>query len=273
MTCEADLHIHTTASDGTLTPTQVVEVAAEIGLRAVSLCDHDTISGLEEAIAAGHRLGVDVVPGVEINTDVGPLEIHILGYFFNWRSEKFQARLEELKTARVKRGRKIVEKLQAIGVPVTVERVLQISGSASVGRPHIARAICETGYADSMNSAFGKYLIRGAPAFVERYRLTPQDAMNLIISAGGVTGLAHPAKLHRDGLIPEFVKFGLRALEVYHGDAHTEISDRYNAIARHYNLIPTGGSDAHGFDPDLPSTIGTVGVAYEIVERLRASAG
>lgn len=273
MICEADLHIHSTASDGTLTPTEVVEIAAQLSLRAVSLCDHDTVGGIEEAMAAGERRGVEVVPGVEINTDVGPLEIHILGYFIDWRSDRLRAKLEELREARVTRGKRMVQKLRGLGMSVEFDRVMEIAGSASVGRPHVARVICEAGFADSVNSAFGKYLVRGAPAFVERYRLSPQDAIGLIISAGGVAGLAHPAKIRRDDLIPLFIKFGLRAIEVYHGDASSDVSDRYIAIARQYDFIPTGGSDAHGFDTSRPNTIGTVGVSYDIVERLREAAG
>jgi len=273
VTCEADLHVHSTASDGTLTPTRIVEVAAEMSLRAISICDHDTIDALEEAIAAGERLGVEVVPGLEFNTDVGPLEIHILGYFFDWRSPSLVARLTGLKEARANRGRKMVQKLQQLGVPITFERVQEIAGPASIGRPHVARAICESGSADSMNSAFGKYLIRGAPAFVERYRLTPQDAINLIISAGGVPVLAHPAKMRRDDLLPQFIKFGLRGIEVYHADCTPEQSAHYLALARQLDLIPTGGSDAHGFDPDKQNTIGSIGVPYEIIERLRMAVG
>ena len=266
----ADLHIHTTASDGVWTPTQVVEEAARIGLSAVAMADHDTVGGVEEAVAAGERYGVKVVPAVELNTDVGPVEVHILGYFIDWRSDKLREQLAELRKARLERGRRMVEKLRSLGVPVTLERVLEIAGSGSVGRPHVAQAICETGAVGSINAAFGRYLVRGAPAFVERTKMTPHDAVSIIVDSGGVACFAHPGKTNRDEMIPGLIKSGLRAIEVYYADQSPDITRHYESLARRFGLIATGGSDAHGFDPESGSSIGAVTVDESVVEELLA---
>lgn len=268
-TGKADLHLHTTASDGVMTPTQVVEEAARVGLSAIAISDHDTVAGLEEATAAGKRLGVEIVPGMELSTDYGLFEIHILGYFFDWHSEKLLKELQVLREARYERGRKMVEKLNELGVPVTMERVMEIAGKGAVGRPHVARAIVETRAVSSMNSAFGRFLVKGAPAYIERTKLTPFDAVALIVNAGGVASFAHPHKVGYDNIIPELMKSGLQAIEVYHSDHSSVISRKYQALARRYGLIATGGSDAHGFDPEAKNTIGSVTVDMGIVEKLR----
>jgi 3',5'-nucleoside bisphosphate phosphatase len=266
---KADLHIHTTASDGVLSPTRTVEEAKRVGLAALAITDHDTIEGLEEGITAGKANGIEVVPAIELSTSMGPIEIHILGYFLDWHCVKLRQTLTGLQEARLERGKKMVEKLQALGVPVTLDRVLEIAGSGSIGRPHIAVAICETGMAMTIHAAFGRYLVRGAPAFVERYKISPFEAVSLIADAGGVACLAHPNKSKRDDLIPDLVKSGLRALEVYHSDHTAEVSRRYQALARRYGLIVTGGSDAHGFDPKCNKTIGSVRVPMDAVIALR----
>lgn len=264
----ADLHVHSTASDGRLTPSQVVEAAAKAKLTAIALSDHDTVDGIDEAIDAGSMHGVQIVPAVEINTDFGLLELHILGYFIDWKSEKLLNRLKMLRTARLERGRLIVEKLQALNVPITMERVLEIAGTGSIGRPHIARAICETGIVNSLDSAFGRYLVRGAPAYVERTKLTAADAIEVIVEAGGVAGLAHPKKMGREQLVASLVKVGLGAVEVYHPDHPKDVANYYQAIARRQGLIVTGGSDFHGNG----NPIGSKTVDFSAVEALKAAA-
>lgn len=268
----ADLHVHSTASDGLLTPTEVVEAAARVGLSAVGLADHDTVSGVEEAMEAGKRLGVEVVPAVELNTDMGLVEVHILGYFVDWTSPKLAQQLAKLRLARVERGRKMVDKLQGQGISITMDRVLEIAGTGSVGRPHVAQALVESGAVPNTNEAFNQFLVRGAPAYVARTKMTPVDAVNIVMEAGGVAGIAHPAKAGRDRLIGDLVKYGLGALEVYHTDHLRDTTQHYLALSRRHGLIPTGGSDAHGYDTNGVSTIGTVTVDMSIVERLREAA-
>jgi 3',5'-nucleoside bisphosphate phosphatase len=269
---KADLHIHSTASDGALSPTQVVERAAKAGLSAIALTDHDSVSGIEEATDAGERLGVRVVPGIEINTDFGPADVHILGYFVDRKSEKLLKLLGSLREARVERGRRMVEKLQALGVNVTFDRVMEIAGTGSVGRVHVALAVVECGVVASVNSAFGRFLVKSAPAYVERTKMTPHDAIAAIADTGGVACLAHPGKVKWDDLIPGMIKVGLGALEVWHPDHSAQESRRYQALARKYKLIATGGSDAHCHDRDSGSDIGTVTVDTGVVEELRAAA-
>ena len=265
----ADLHVHTTASDGTLTPEQTVREAARIGLGAVGIADHDTVDGIAPGIAAGRQLGVIVVPAVEINTDFGKDEIHILGYYIDYKSPALNAHLSRLRNERAERGRRIVERLNEMGLNVNLDRVFQIAGKGSVGRPHIARAIVEAGYASSMNGAFGKYLIRGAPAYVPRHKLTPSQAIDIIREAGGVAVLAHPGNSKCDELIPELVKAGLQGIEAYHTDHSSAKTRHYIEIARRYGLVATGGSDSHGPNNLKTVPIGHVTVDLTVVDKLR----
>ncbi|MEN6581993.1 MAG: PHP domain-containing protein [Armatimonadota bacterium] len=266
----ADLHIHSTASDGMLTPTQVVEAAAQAGLAAVALTDHDTVAGIDEALAAGTRLGVEVVPAIEISsTHAERVEVHILGYFFDYKAPDLVDRLEFLRNARWERAKQIVEKLNAVGVPVEFDRVVEIARGGAIGRPHVARAICEVGAAGSIDSAFGHFLIEGCPAYVPRYKVTPFEAIDMIIATGGVAGCAHVAKLKRDELLVEMIKHGLRAIEVRHPD-HSSVGRKfYTRFAKTRGLIATGGSDAHYFGSENRPGIGDVTVPYEIVSQLK----
>lgn len=267
----ADLHVHTTASDGTRTPQETVVEAQRAGLSAVGIADHDTIQGIGPALAASQGTDVIVVPAVEINTDFGQNEVHVLGYYIDHASPALNEHLERLRNGRLERGRKIVEKLNEAGINITMERVEEISGGGAVGRPHIAKAIVEAGYVGSMGSAFGKYLIRGTPTYVPRYRLTPLQAVEIIKEAGGVPVLAHPGTYKHDELIPELVSEGLKGIEVYHTDHSAMQSRHYMRIAKRYDLIPTGGSDSHGPGNVKTIEIGSVTVDIEIVHRLKSA--
>lgn len=223
---------------------------------------------------AGETLGVEVVPGVEIST-ITPenVEVHILGYFFDHRDPTVLGRLEVLRNARWDRARAMVEQLNAVGVKITMDRVTELAGAGAVGRPHVARAICEAGAASSMDSAFGRYLVEGCPGFVPRYKVSPAEAVKMIRDAGGAACCGHVAKLKRDELVLGLVKEGLVAVEVYHPD-HGPASRRfYKRFAQKHGLISTGGSDAHGFPGPKPGAVGCVTVGYEAVEQLRQAAG
>ncbi len=266
----ADLHVHTTASDGALTPAQVVEAAMNAGLAAVGITDHDTVDGIDESLEAGKRLGIEAVPGVEISAVERGVEVHVLGYFIDHHHPDLLQQLVTVKEARLERGRLMVEKLNAMGVPVEFSRVLELARGGSVGRPHVARAICEVGAASGMDAAFGRYLVTGAPAFVPRYEISPQDAMTLIIRASGVPCLAHVAKLRHDEVVVALMDVGLAAIEIYHPD-HGPTSERfYRKFAAKHGLIATGGSDAHCFPDGRSPGVGGVTVDYEVVEQLRA---
>jgi len=255
-----------------MTPSQAVEEAARLGLSAIAVSDHDTVAGIDEALAAGSRLGIEVVPAIELNADYGSVEIHILGYLIDWRSAGLRQELERLRRARLDRSKKMVEKLRSIGVPVTIERVLEIAGSGSVGRPHVAQAIVEVGAAESMAAAFSRYLVRGAPAFVERMRMAPHDAVTLVAGSGGVAALAHPGQAGRDSLIPGLVKAGMGAIEVSYPGQTPDVAQHYQALARRFGLVATGGSDAHGFAGEAGAPIGGVTVDASVVQELRTAA-
>jgi len=270
----ADLHIHTNASDGALSPHQVVMAAAEASLAAIAITDHDTVDGIDEALNAGDETGVEVVPGIEISAIYGEkTEVHMLGYFIDHHYKPLLDQLHVLKNARFNRGVKIVEQLNAAGVPVVLERVLELAEGGAVGRPHVARAIVEIGAASSIDSAFGKYLVEGTPGYVERYKITPAEAMSLIRESGGVACCAHVAKLNRDELLVELIEDGLQAIEAYHPNHSGAASRFYRGFAKKRGLMVTGGSDAHCLNSDNSTSVGDVTVPYEVVEQLKIAAG
>jgi len=269
-----DLHMHSTASDGLYSPPELIHNAKEAGLRVVALTDHDTTDGIEEATQAARALDIDFIPGVEINTDTSGGEVHVLGYFLEYQRPEFQATLKILRNARERRGERIVELLNEEGLHIKWERAREIA-QGSVGRPHIAEALMEAGYVQSVAEAFDKYIGNGKPAYVPRYKLTPEDATRLIVSANGLPVIAHPltvpglATLHE--LLPALKAAGLVGLETYYGQYTHEDEQVLLAIASQYNLIPTGGTDYHG--PNIhPTPLGGRYVSYEAVEKLKAAA-
>lgn len=265
-----DLHAHSTASDGLYSPSELVRLAHEVHVEILGLVDHDTTDGLEEAIEAGERLGVAIVPGIEVNTELpgGRGDVHILGYYIEYGRPEFQENLRLLRGARERRGRRMVEKLRAAGFEITWERVRELAGDA-VGRPHLARALIERGYADSVSDAFEKYLNPGQIGYVPRYKLSATDAIKLIKSARGVPVLAHPANI-RDleaEELPHLSMAGLQGLECYYGQYEPETVEWLLRLARAYGLLPTGGSDYHG--PNMhPTPLGSRYMPEEAFERL-----
>ena len=274
MTNYIDLHTHSTASDGIYSPTNLLQRAHEVGLRVLALTDHDSTEGLDEASEAALHLAIDFIPGIEINTDVGKDEIHVLGYYLEYKRPEFQAILQVLRDARVHRGQSMVELLNQQGVHIAWERVRQIAQGA-VGRPHVAQALLEAGYVQSIGEAFDKYIGKDGPAYVPRYKLTPVDAIRLIRSAHGLPVMAHPITV--PGLdelrkwLPELVAEGLVGLETYYGPYTPEQVQELHELADQYHLIPTGGTDFHG--PDIhPTPLGGRFVPFEAIERLKAEA-
>jgi hypothetical protein len=274
MTNYIDLHTHSTASDGIYSPTELLQRAHEVGLRVLALTDHDSTGGLDEASEAALHLAIDLIPGIEINTDVGKDEIHVLGYYLEYERPEFQAILQVLRDARVHRGQRMVELLNKEGIHITWERVRQIA-QGSVGRPHVAQALLEAGYIQSIGEAFDKYIGKGCPAYVPRYKLRPADAIRLIRSANGLPVMAHPITV--PGLdelrkwLPKLVAEGLVGLETYYGPYTLEQVQELHELADQYHLIPTGGTDFHG--PGIhPTPLGGRFVPFEAVERLKAEA-
>jgi len=267
-----DLHMHTTASDGLYSPTELMHRVKEAGLRAVALTDHDTTNGIEEAAQTARALDVEFIPGIEINTDVSGGEVHVLGYFIEYQRPAFQSTIKALRDARERRGERMVELLNEEGIAIRWERVREIA-QGSVGRPHIAQALMEAGYVQSVSEAFDKYIGNGKPAYVPRYKLTPGDAVRLIGSANGLPVIAHPISL--PGLeilrtwLPDLKAAGLVGLETYYGQYTQKDEQALLAIAHQYDLIATGGTDFHG--PGLhPTPLGGRYVPYKAVEQLKA---
>ncbi len=269
-----DLHTHSTASDGIYSPAELLRHAADAGLRVLALTDHDSTAGLAQAAQAAARLDIELIPGVEINTDVSGGEVHVLGYFLEYERPAFQAVLTVLRDARERRGERMVELLNEHGINVSWERVRQIARGA-VGRPHVAQALVEAGYVQSIGAAFDRYIGKGCYAYVPRYRLTPVEAVRLIVSANGLPVIAHPLEL--PGLeelrrsLPALCQAGLVGLETYYGP-YTGAQERtLRALADEFKLIATGGSDFHG--PGIhPTPLGGHPVPAEAVERLKAEA-
>jgi 3',5'-nucleoside bisphosphate phosphatase len=274
LTNTIDLHTHSTASDGLYTPDELVQLAYQAHLETIGLADHDTLGGLADAIQAGERLGVEVIPAVEINTDLPQRrgEAHVLGYFVEYRQVEFQQSLLVLREARRVRGERMVDKLRQQGVAISWERVRELA-AGSVGRPHIARALIEAGYASDVSDAFAKWIGPGRPGYVPRYKVTPENAVRLIRSAYGVPVLAHPAQIGDaiDEVIVAMSSAGMQGLECYYGDYDDQTVERLLALADRFHLIPTGGSDYHG--PNMhPTPLGGRFVPRSSLDRLRKQA-
>lgn len=264
-----DLHTHTNASDGEHSPEELIALARGRGLSVMALTDHDTTEGVERAFAAAAQAGdIELIPGVELSTDVPGHEIHVLGYFINWRDPEFQAMLNRFRDGRIGRAEKIVRKLGELGAPVSFARVQEIAGDGSIGRPHVAQALVEAGHVLTMQEAFDRYLANDKPAYVEHYSLPPTEAVKLILRAGGVPVLAHPRGVQE--YVPALVKAGLLGIECYYPEYDERERREFIDLAKQYGLLVTGGSDFHGLHKmGHMSGLGEVNVPPEVVERLR----
>lgn len=267
-----DLHAHTTASDGALTPRELVRLAARHDVRVLAVTDHDSTEGLAEAIDEAARHGIEIVPGLEINTDVPGAEIHVLGYYVDWHAQWFQAFLSEQRAERVARVHRIVERLTELGMPLTAEEVFAVCREGSPGRPHVAQAMVHRGYVKSVREAFDKWLRADGPANVPRRRLTPVEAVAVIRRAGGVPVLAHPGLAHRDEMIPELVEAGLAGIETYYPEHSAAQVTAYRSTCERLHLVATGGSDYHGSHTGRAATLGSPPVPLEVWEALRQRA-
>lgn len=248
-----DLHAHSTASDGVLSPQALVRLAKDSGVSVLALTDHDTLEGLSVAMAEGERAGLQIVEGVEITAHVGDLEVHILGHFIDSGDNRLAEFLASSRHDRIERVHHIIAKLWALGLPLEADEVLSLAPGPSVGRPHVARAMIKRGYVTSLKEAFDRYLTPGKPGYVERPRIPAVLAIRAIREAGGVPSLAHPGQYGRDGIIPSLAQQGLMGLEVYHLEHDVESLFRYERVCLEYGLLAVGGSDYHG-TPGLRSS-------------------
>lgn len=267
---EVDLHLHTTISDGRLTPEQLVHLVARRGLRVVAVSDHDITDGLEAAWNAAEEYPqLTILPGVELSTDIPGNEIHVLGYCINYRAADFQAALKRFRDSRVGRAQGMVERLRALGMPVDWERVQQIAGEGAIGRPHIARAMLERGYISRLSEAFDNYIGRNGVAYVEREKQSPEEAIQLIIKAGGVPVLAHPAHLNNiSETIDELKAAGLEGMEVFYAEYSHTMIEHLKGIALQNDLLPCGGSDYHANDTPREPIPGDNGPPLWVADRV-----
>lgn len=272
-----DLHTHSVHSDGTFTPRQLIELAAERGLSTVALSDHDTTDGLDEANGAGAELGVKVVPAVEFSTVRDREGIHILCYFMDPADPEFAAELRRLQDDRFTRGERMVAKLQELGYPITFERVREIAHGGNIVRPHVAQALVEAGVVPTLKDAFTtEFIGSDGRAYVEKHALAPLEALALIHRAGGACVLAHPGTFREvspvpDAVLDELTEAGLDGIEAAHPEHTPEVEARYVAMANERGLIWTGSSDCHGTRYD-PVRLGSRTTPPEQLERLRARA-
>ncbi|MCI0856749.1 MAG: PHP domain-containing protein [Chloroflexi bacterium] len=253
MVSRGDFHCHSTASDGVLSPADLVKLAYEQGVRVMALTDHDSTEGLEEARAAIEP-DFTLIPGVELGTDIPGAEIHMLGLFLDPDQPELQKILKKLRDGRLGRGEGIVKKLQEMGKEISWEQVQRIAGDASVGRPHIAQVLLDNGEVETIKEAFDKYIARNGPAYVERDKMTPVEAVETIVRMNGIPCIAHPRDLENlDAMLVELKAAGMVAMEVYYKDYAPAEVERLRQLAEKHDLLPLGGSDYHGLHgPDEP---------------------
>lgn len=267
---KVDLHLHTTASDGVLTPSKLVAEVARRGLSVIAITDHDSTEGIAEALEAARAYPVlTVIPGVELSTDVPKGEVHVLGYFVDYGDKDFQARLDTMRSSRMDRARRMVSKLRDLGMPIRWDRVLELSNGGAVGRPHVAEALLEAGHVSSFQEAFVKYIGRDGPAYAEREKLTPVEAVSLLVKVGGLPVLAHPGEM--EGLysyLSELTAAGLVGIEVYYNGYGPEVTERLLKAARRYGLLVTGGSDYHGHGGKGEAELGSLSIPWESAQKL-----
>ena len=274
MSAVVDLHLHTMASDGRLTPTELVRLVARQGLKTVAITDHDTTDGLSEAFEAAKEFpGLRIIPGIELSADVPGDEVHVLGYFINPDDAELQAELQRFRAGRVDRAKTMVGKLAQLGIHGEWERVQHCAGDGAVGRPHIAMALVEAGYCREPKDAFPEYLGRNGLAYVERVKLTPAEAVGMIRRAGGAAVLAHPAYMNdMEAGIANLSGIGLAGMEVHYAKYRDDTIRQLARLARQYELIPCGGSDYHGMGNSDECLPGENGPLLESVEKLEAAA-
>jgi predicted metal-dependent phosphoesterase TrpH len=276
-----DLHVHTTMSDGTLSPAEVVRHAQARGLRAIAVTDHDTTAGIAPAQIEGAQNGLEVIPGVEISSQWPEGILHILGYFIRQDDPNLLACLSWLSNGRRERIPLILDKLRANGVNITEQDVDEETVGGVPGRPHVANVMVRKGYVHTLQDAFDRYLKKGAPAYVVKTKLDPEKAIQAIAKAGGLPVLAHPYSLRQSDatkladIVSQLMAYGLRGIEAYYSKHTREQTDTYLAVASKFGLVVTGGSDFHGANkPDVE--MGVIPAAgdlpYRIVENLKSAA-
>ncbi|OUQ60468.1 phosphoesterase [Tyzzerella sp. An114] len=275
-----DMHTHTTASDGTLTPTELINLAKETGLKAVAVTDHDTVEGIEEALKEGEKVGIEVIPGIEFAAAYeGETEIHILGFFIDYKNHKLNETLKSIKEARDKRNILMVENLRKIGMNITIDDIINEAGGNIITRAHFAAVLEKKGYVKSKNEAFKYFISPGKPGYVRREFITPKMCIETINNAGGVAFLAHPTLYKMsykqiEKLVSELIEYGLKGIEGEYSTYSDEQEKNIKKIANKFNIMISGGSDFHGGNkPDIKigTGMGNLKIPYEYIENIKFS--
>lgn len=248
--------MHTNFSDGIFSPYELVKQCKKQGISIISITDHDSVSAFPNAIEYGKEFGVEVIPGVELSAIIDDKDVHILGYFVDYRNKRLLEYLEFFRIERIKRAERIVAKLNNINVPLKIESVMEKAGKGSVGRPHIASAMVENGFIQSYHEAFERYIGNGGPAFEKKFHLSPEEAIKLISSSGGLSFLAHPGRYTRDETLQALIKCGLDGIETIHPSHSNNHSAYYRGVVGEYFLLESGGSDFHGGKKNDDETLG-----------------
>ncbi len=269
MDAKADLHLHTSYSDGALLPAELISRAKEAGLSVIGITDHDTVNAVDEAIAFGREHGIEVVPGVELSASLDDAEIHILGYFINYHEPSLLDALAIFREERLKRVERIVNKLNRMNIPLRLESVLAASTGESVGRPHVAAAMVNGGHAETYYQAFNKYLGDGRPAYEKKMNFTPEETIQLIAKAGGLSFLGHPGHIVQEETVLRMIKAGLDGVEVIHPSHSPDLVQYYRGIVNEYCLLESGGSDFHGGQKGDDNVLGHFTIPLETVQVMR----
>jgi hypothetical protein len=271
---KTDLHIHTNISDGRFSPQEIVEKAVRLGLSVIAICDHDNTDGISPALAAASFFPqLKVIPGVEISTYAPGSEVHVLGYFMDFNNPRLRNTLADSRNSRLERAKEMIARLNKLNINISWQQVRQVAGGSTVGRPHIAQVLLDNGYIKSFREAFDKYIGLGGPAYVERHKITPPEAVALIKEANGLPVLAHPLTIEQpEKIIAGLKSAGLVGIEVYYNGYTEDERNTLAMLADKYNLIATGGSDYHGLDDSAETMLGDAGVPPEAAERLIALA-
>jgi hypothetical protein len=264
----ADLHLHTTFSDGTYTPEEVVAQAQRHGLRALALTDHDTVEGCPRMAAASQTAGIEFISGSELTAELDGHELHLIGYYLDTADPKLLGELAKFQKARQNRIHEMVARINGLGIPLRPESVFALANCQAPGRPHVARALVQEGFCGGLDEAFERFLKKSRPAWVPKFKMSAPEAIGLVHAAEGLAVLAHPGLNRCDELIPQVVEAGLDGLECFHSKHTPSMTEHYLRMAQSHRLLVTGGSDCHGLSKGKP-LIGTVKLPYEYVQQLK----